>query len=813
MSSPIKSLFLFTLGLVISVGPIQAAAPWDHGPLQVSANGRYFQQADGTPFFWLGDTAWLITQKLGREDIKTYLENRRAKGFNVVQCCLVQNFNDKSPNGTPALVDEDLARLNITPGNNPDDPAQYDYWDHVDYLVDTAASNGIYVAMSPMWRYAKLPAPEKGAAFAAQVAARYAQRPNVIWVNGGSSRGGDNPAFWNAAGAALKRHAPGQLVTFHPFGRMQSSDWFVDAPWLDFNMFVSGHRRYDQDTEGKRFGEDNWRYVLADRAKAPGKPTLDGEPAYENTPQGLHKPEEPYWNDNDVRRYAYWSVFAGAAGHTYGENSVRQIYLPGESRPSSGAKGFIMDRLEADGAGQMQHLKNLMLSRPYFDRIDDQSVVAGDEGEQYDRVLVTRGQDYLFAYTYTGRSFRMNLGAIAGRTLNTSWFNPRTGDTIPAGTRPNTGVATFDPPGEPAAGNDWVLILDTAGPGSAANFSRPRVIMLSDFPPLDVIPGGGGKGPPEKLSDPDDIQSMVRFLLYSNDLEVEGLIASAGTHANIANKQNLMDILDLYDQVDENLRRHDPRYPTADRLRGRIWQGRDKTWGKPAEEIIGEGRDTEASEAIIRIVDRPDPRPVWVGIWGGPCEVAQAIWKVQHTRSPEDLQRFLGKLRLFMIGLGSKTGQDGSGQWLLDTFPNLFMIVSQKTYSGMFAQKTALGSLEWLNTHIREGHGPLGAIYPRSGYYVDNPGMQEGDTPTFLHLVSALRGLNDPDKPDQEGWGGQYVRRDPARNHWYDGPGADSIRRWLPDIQADFANRARWMLPPPSTASADTGNAGLSSKP
>jgi hypothetical protein len=159
------------------------------------------------------------------------------------------------------------------------------------------------------------------------------------------------------------------------------------------------------------------------------------------------------------------------------------------------------------------------------------------------------------------------------------------------------------------------------------------------------------------------------------------------------------------------------------------------------------------------------------------------------------LERFLGKLRIFMIGLGDNTGQDGSGQWLLDSFPNLFMIVSQKTYGGMFAQKSPLGNLDWLNANIREGHGPLGAIYPRSGYNIDSPGMQEGDTPTFLHLISALRGLNDPEKPGREGWGGQYVQRDPAKLHWYDGPGAESVRKWLPDFQADFAKRADWMLP------------------
>ncbi len=335
----------------------------------------------------------------------------------------------------------------------------------------------------------------------------------------------------------------------------------------------------------------------------------------------------------------------------------------------------------------------------------------------------------------------------------------------------------------------------TAQTPDLTNASRPRVIILSDFPPLDVIPGSAGTGPAEKRSDPDDLQSMVRFLLYTNEFDVEGLIASAATFANIARKQYILDILDLYDQVDENLRKHDTRYPTADKLRTVTWQGRDSTWGKPVEEVIGEDKDSEASEGIIKIVDQPDPRPVWVLIWGGPGDVAQAIWKVQNTRSPAESEKFISKLRIFMIGLGDKPGQDGSGQWMLDNFPNLFIIVSQKTYGGISAHNSPIGNLDWLNANIRKGHGPLGAIYPRSGYNPDNPGMHEGDTPSFLYLVSAACGMHDPENPGQENWGGQYVRRDISTNHWFDGPGAESVSKWLPEIQEDFAKRADWMLP------------------
>jgi hypothetical protein len=337
------------------------------------------------------------------------------------------------------------------------------------------------------------------------------------------------------------------------------------------------------------------------------------------------------------------------------------------------------------------------------------------------------------------------------------------------------------------------LTLAQEEAGRLTSQNTYRVIISSDFPPLDVIPGGAGHGPAEKRSDPDDIQSMVRFLLYANELDVEGLIASSGTFANVANKNNILDILNLYDQVDENLRRHDLRYPTADHLRSVTWEGSPGNWGKPANEILGEGKDSEASEAIIKVVDRSDPRPVWVCVWGGPQEVAQAIWKVQHTRSAGELEVFLSKLRIFMIGLGDKPGQDGSGQWLIENFPNLFLIVSQETYHGMFAQHSPIGNLEWLNANIREGHGPLGAVYPPSGYNPGNPGQQEGDTPSFLYLVSAVRGMNDPERPDQESWGGKYKQRDAAKNHWFDGPGAGSVSKWLPEIQEDFAIRADWM--------------------
>ncbi len=335
------------------------------------------------------------------------------------------------------------------------------------------------------------------------------------------------------------------------------------------------------------------------------------------------------------------------------------------------------------------------------------------------------------------------------------------------------------------------------------NSIRPRIIAMSDFPPINVRPGSTfTEGDPREMySDPDDVQTMVRLLLYANDLEIEALIASAGSLANIAVKQHMLDVLDVYEQVQPNLARHDARYPTAKHLRGRTFQGQDGTWGSPyfrggipLDQMLGNGLETEASEAIIRIVDKDDPRPVWVSVWGGPVEAAKAIWKVRETRSAGELQAFLSKLRIYQIGR-----QDNTSDWLLENFPELLIITSETNYKGMFynapGSDTSVGNLDWSNKNLREGHDPLGAVYPRSGWNAETPGVWEGDTPSYLHLVSAVRGLNDPDKPDQEGWGGVFVQPDPARNHWWDHPmGPEAVFKWRPDVSAELIERADWMV-------------------
>jgi hypothetical protein len=462
LPAPPVALAICLVVLAVLAGPAaHAAAPQQ---LSVSANHRYLQRADGSPFFWLGDTAWLLFNRLDRTSTLRYLDDRQKKGFTVIQAMVLHTPQMTAVEGGPALEDGDPGRPRVTPGSDPAVAGAYDYWDHVDWVVAEAASRGLYLALVPAWgSLAKSGVlNEKNAVtYGTFLARRYRSAPNIVWLVGGDAKGNEEIETWRALGRTLRAEDPNHLITYHPFGRTQSSTWFHDEDWLDFNMFQSGHRRDDQDTDSpKRFGEDNWRYVLDDCAKTPPKPVLDGEPSYEGIPQGLHDGTQPYWTDADARRYAYWSVFAGAFGHTYGHNAVMQFHGPSSGPGSYAPRQFWYEAIDAPGAGQMRHLEALMLSRPFFERVHDATSLVSGDGPRHEHVIVTRGRDYLMAYSYTGRPFGLKLGAISGRSLSAWWFDPRTGSARPAGIVPNAGTRPFAPPGPTGEGHDWVLVLD-----------------------------------------------------------------------------------------------------------------------------------------------------------------------------------------------------------------------------------------------------------------------------------------------------------------------------------------------------------------
>lgn len=447
----------------------------------VSPNKRFLQYETGTPFLWQGDTAWHLFNKLTREEAKQYLRNRAVKGFNVIQCMVIPHLPLTNIYGDSAFINSNPLEPLVTSGNNYEDTDQYDYWDHINFIIDEAARNNIYVALVPIWgsvvKSSKFTVTQMEK-YAGWLASMMKCKANIFWINGGDIRGDIKPEIWTAMGNTLRKTDPSHLITFHPFGRTQSSTWFHNAEWLDFNMFQSGHRAYDQrkgDGAESWKGEDNWRYVLEDLALRPQKPTLDGEPSYENIPKGLHDTTQPYWQAGDCRRYMYWSLFAGSLGHTYGDNAVMQFYKPADTKPAYGAKNFWYEAIDDSGSFQICYATKLLLSRPFFERVYDSTLVI-NQGTRYNFIITARGNDYLFAYTYTGREFKIKMGRISGSKVKAWWYNPRNGIAQLIGTIKNSGINLFTPPGKEENGNDWVLVLDD----TSKKFPIPGAANLSD---------------------------------------------------------------------------------------------------------------------------------------------------------------------------------------------------------------------------------------------------------------------------------------------------------------------------------------------
>ena len=422
-----KNIIALVLCLVCcGITTAQGAKPWDNGRLKVSDNHRYLIHENGTPFFWLGNTAWLISERLTRDEVEYYLVNEHRAGYNVEQIQVINSIPTFNIYGQQA----NDASFDMWKFSKKD---QYGYWEHLDFIVDFAASQGIYIAMDCVWgsQITKMDI-KKAEKYGQFLGERYKDKPNIIWMMGGDVLGDRGTASWDALAKAIRKADPNHVMTFHPRGRTTSSRWFADRDWMDFHMFQSGHRRYGQRngdgdyTIKDNTEEDNWRYVDLTWNGNPLKPVIDGEPSYEDIPQGLHDFTAPRWMDYDVRRYAYWAVFAGCFGHTYGHNSIMQFIKPG-LLASFGAEKPWWDAMKDPGYNQMKYLKWLILAFPFEERIADQSVIAGQNGERYDRNIATRGNDYLLVYNYSGKPMQLDLSKISGAKKNVWVMNPSDG--------------------------------------------------------------------------------------------------------------------------------------------------------------------------------------------------------------------------------------------------------------------------------------------------------------------------------------------------------------------------------------------------
>jgi hypothetical protein len=343
------------------------------------------------------------------------------------------------------------------------------------------------------------------------------------------------------------------------------------------------------------------------------------------------------------------------------------------------------------------------------------------------------------------------------------------------------------------------IALTFAFVGLLGAADKPRVVVLTDI-----------------TNEPDDQESMVRFLVYANEYDVEGLVATTSVWLrDTVRPERIRELVTAYGKVRANLLKHAAGYPTAEYLLGVIKAGRP-AFGMNG---VGQGMSSEGSRHIIEVVDRPDPRPVWITVWGGANCLAQALWDVKHTRSREALDAFVSKLRVYTI-----SDQDDSGRWMRLTFPGLCYIVSpgsvdnreyyKATWTGISGDRWYrngprhafhLVDNPWLTEHVIRDHGPLGALYPKLEY------IMEGDTPSFLNLIN--NGLGSHISPGYGGWGGRYVFHQSyaeTQPIWTNVRGARdtvtaddgrsytsaqaTIWRWREAFQHDFAARMDWCV-------------------
>ena len=459
-------VFALALGSAAFGASAEGAPP----RLKVSENRHFLVYEDGRPFFYLGDTAWELFHRLNREEADRYLEDRARKGFTVIQAVALAELDglgDPNPYGHLPLLDNDPARPDVKEG-----PAN-DYWDHVDFVVEKANSLGLTVGFLPTWgdkwnkKWGKGPeifTPANAAVYGEWLGRRYRDR-GIIWI-----LGGDRPVETEAQKEILRAMARGlrkgdggtHLMTLHPTGGSGSSEPFHDEDWLDFNMRQNGH-----------VAEFTGRYdaTRADYDRVPAKPVIDGEPIYEDHPVSFEAPKFGHSIAADVRRPLYWDLFSGACGHTYGHHSVWQMWAPGRDPVNNPLLPWF-EAISQPGAGQMQHGRRLMESRPFLTRIPDDTVVVTDRvptsvpGAGRYRFVATRDSAgrYAMVYAPVGRPFRVRMDAIRGARVKAWWWSPRDGQATPIGEFANAGERAFTPP-DPGEPLDWVLVLDDAAQG------------------------------------------------------------------------------------------------------------------------------------------------------------------------------------------------------------------------------------------------------------------------------------------------------------------------------------------------------------
>ena len=306
--------------------------------------------------------------------------------------------------------------------------------------------------------------------------------------------------------------------------------------------------------------------------------------------------------------------------------------------------------------------------------------------------------------------------------------------------------------------------------------------------------------------DPDDQQSLVRLMVYTNEFDIEGIITSAsGTPGELkeamVRPDLVKEIISGYAAVYPNLLKHDKNFPAPEYLLSKVKKGNpQRGWAN-----VGKAHETEGSEWIIKQADKKDKRPLNICIFGGQTDLAQALWNVKNSRSAKEYQKFISKIRVYDIN-----DQDKIFSQMFSEFGMPFYILAKApdgvdkregAYRGMYlGGDESLTSMEWLTANVLENHGPLGKLYPTKTWTAPNPHgvMKEGDTPSWFFFLK--NGLNVAEHPELGGWGGRFIKNEQG----YYSDAVDSFQnekiaratvyRWRPDFQNDWAARMDWCV-------------------
>lgn len=428
----------------------------------VSSSGHSLEYEDGRPFFWLGDTAWELFHRLKIEEIIEYLDNRKAKGFNVIQCVILAELDGiRIPNryGDLPLIDEDPTQLNEA------------YFKLVDSVIELAQEREIYLAILPTWGD-KVTLKYSGAGpvifnkenahqFGRLLGARYKKYNHIFWILGGDRPAADQEESWlevyRSMAAGLDAGSGKKtLKSFHPGGYIwESSPMLHQEAWLDFNMIQSGHARLDVPV---------WDLIQKDLRLLPKKPSLDAEPCYEDhpiNPWNGWDPSKGYFRDWEVRRQLYRSVFAGGFGVTYGHHAIWQFYGP-SFLPVNYPDRNWQEAMDRPAAFQAGFLKKLILSRPSKNRIPNQLMILNQdsiEAKNFMTAFTDSEKTYAMIYLPNNKFVNLNMREFPSKNIRYQWFKPETGELVEKKVVKVEEKMQIHVPNNKNS-TDWVLIID-----------------------------------------------------------------------------------------------------------------------------------------------------------------------------------------------------------------------------------------------------------------------------------------------------------------------------------------------------------------